>query len=169
MPTLKQLTCHIEHSTSRIPLKEYGTTYSDGSVESYVAIPVSITPSASISIPTPFCIRLDAEGYIAPGLAMFVFIDGVYQCNRNRVGLVWDPPAHGGGKGDHHNKNNDNRKSRQYGKVKGDENEVKDATFRVRQKEERRADGMWVGRPWRFEEFCVGMIMSCPSGWGYEL
>ncbi|EFE34654.1 uncharacterized protein ARB_06417 [Trichophyton benhamiae CBS 112371] len=79
MPTLKQLTCHIEWANCSIPFKEYGVTYRDGSVE--CLIPVQ--PAS-----TPFSIRLTSSGYIAPGLAMFVYMDGVYQCNRNRDDLI---------------------------------------------------------------------------------
>ncbi|KAL9030571.1 MAG: hypothetical protein Q9196_001332 [Gyalolechia fulgens] len=80
MPSLKQLTCYVEWSASGpdLPLQEYGTTYSDGLVETYIAIP---------PVPTPFAIRLKSDGYIAPGLSMFVYIDGVYQCNRGRNNL----------------------------------------------------------------------------------
>ncbi|EFE44153.1 hypothetical protein TRV_01046 [Trichophyton verrucosum HKI 0517] len=79
MPTLKQLTCHIEWANCSIPFKEYGVTYRDGSVECLVPV----QPAS-----TPFSIRLTSSGYIAPGLAMFVYMDGVYQCNRNRDDLI---------------------------------------------------------------------------------
>ncbi|KAL8939056.1 MAG: hypothetical protein Q9216_003563 [Gyalolechia sp. 2 TL-2023] len=80
MPSLKQLTCNIEWtaSGSSLPLQEYGTTYSDGIVETYIVVP---------EVPTPFAIRLKSDGYIAPGLSMFVYIDGEYQCNRGRNNL----------------------------------------------------------------------------------
>ncbi|KAL9005778.1 MAG: hypothetical protein Q9188_001444 [Gyalolechia gomerana] len=80
MPSLKQLTCNVECSAPgpSLPLQEYGTTYSDGLVETYIAVP---------PVPTPFAIRLKSDGYIAPGLSMFVYIDGVYQCNRGRSNL----------------------------------------------------------------------------------
>ncbi|KAL8712454.1 MAG: hypothetical protein Q9220_003302 [cf. Caloplaca sp. 1 TL-2023] len=80
MPTLKQLTCYVEWSASgsSLPLQEYGTIYFDGLVETYVQVP---------PISTPFSIRLKSDGYIAPGLSMFVYIDGEYQCNRGRNNL----------------------------------------------------------------------------------
>ncbi|KAI7578386.1 hypothetical protein KC316_g9894, partial [Hortaea werneckii] len=67
MPKLKQLVCSIELGQNRTPLQEYGARYSDGAVESFVAVP---------DTKIPFCIRLKSEGYIAPGLAAFVFMDG---------------------------------------------------------------------------------------------
>ncbi|EEP76602.1 predicted protein [Uncinocarpus reesii 1704] len=125
MPTLKQLSCHVEWAPTDIPFKEYGVSYSDGIVESYIAIP---------SAPTPFSINLQSHGYIAPGLAMFVFMDGVYQCNRNRDDLIAaEDKAKAKGKG-----------------AKGLP-ASRTVNFRVRQKEEKRAEGRWVGRPWRFE------------------
>lgn len=46
MPTLKQLTCNVEWSASgpSIPLQEYGTTYFDGLVETWIAVPPVSTP-----------------------------------------------------------------------------------------------------------------------------
>ncbi|OAX81686.1 hypothetical protein ACJ72_03971 [Emergomyces africanus] len=120
MPTLKQLSCQIEWAGSNVPFKEYGTTYGDGYVESYIAIPNSSTP---------FSVILRSNGYIAPGLAMFVFMDGVCQCNRNRDDLR--PIA------------SSLETTRKY----------RDISFRVRQREERLPDGSWIGRPWRFERF----------------
>ncbi|KAK2741061.1 hypothetical protein FQN57_005801 [Myotisia sp. PD_48] len=79
MPTLKQLSCHIEWANPSVPFKEYGITYGDGLVECFISIP-------AVSI--PFSIHLQANGYIAPGLAMFVYMDGVYQCNRNRDNIL---------------------------------------------------------------------------------
>lgn len=124
MPTLKQLSCQIEWAGSSVPFKEYGTAYGDGYVESYIAIPNSSTP---------FSINLRSNGYIAPGLAMFVFMDGVYQCNRNRDDL------------------------RPLARPSEAARKFRDIGFRVRQREERLPDGSWVGRPWRFERFQLGM------------
>ncbi|ODH46024.1 hypothetical protein GX48_07884 [Paracoccidioides brasiliensis] len=120
MPTLKQLTCQVEWAGSNVPFKEYGTTYGDGWVESYIAIP---------DAPSPFSINLKSNDYIAPGLAMFVSMDGVYQCNRNRNDLL--PTS----------------KSPEVSRM------YRDVSFRVRQREERLPDGSWIGRPWRFEHF----------------
>ena len=152
MPTLKQLTCHIEHSNSKVPLSEYGTSYSDGVVQTFVAVPSPVNPSSSVPIPAPFAIRLQSNGYIAPGLAMFVFIDGVYQCNRNRDDLVWGSGIFTAGGRDGNNTNGRKENGSRKDGVRG-------VDFRVRQKEERRDDGSWVGRPWRFEEFQTGELL----------
>ncbi|KAL2005252.1 hypothetical protein VTN00DRAFT_2462 [Thermoascus crustaceus] len=118
MPTLKQLTCHVEWPISKTPFREYGVSYGDGVVESHIAIPPG---------PTPFAISLKSKGFISSGLAMFVYIDGVYQCNRNRSNL-------------------------KISETPGDiAQETATVEFRVRQKEERLPNGEWIGRPWRFE------------------
>lgn len=62
---------------------------------------------------------------------MLVFIDGVYQCNRNRKGLITPD-----------------------GTLTPDFYEV---DFRVRQKEERVGTGKFIGRPWRFESLNIGI------------
>lgn len=128
MPTLKDLNCSIELGRSNEKLREHGASYADGVVEAFVAIP-----------PTPknFTIHLISTGYIAPGLAMFVYIDGIYQCNRNRQGLV----------------------------IPDDVNSCNNACvdFRVRQKEERQADGKFMGREWNFEKLNVGSYPPNPK------
>jgi len=131
MPTLKQLTCTIEWSGSNLPLEEYGTTYADGYVETYIAVPES---------PTPFSVHLKSSGYIAPGLAMFVYMDGVYQCNRNRQNLHIP---------------DENSKKKQT-----------EVSFRVRQKEERMPDGGFQGKQWRFEKVNIGLspLFSASAG-----
>ncbi|KAL8722608.1 MAG: hypothetical protein Q9225_000914 [Loekoesia sp. 1 TL-2023] len=117
MPTLKQLTCNVEWSASgpSLPLQEYGTAYSDGLVETYIAIPPVLTV---------FSIRLKSDGYIAPGLSMFVYIDGEYQCNRGRNNLKIPNSTT-----QKHQTNID---------------------FVVRQKEEPIQSGDFIGRQWRF-------------------
>ncbi|KAK5701370.1 hypothetical protein LTR17_022653 [Elasticomyces elasticus] len=117
MPTLKQITCSIELGSSNTKLKEYGARYSDGAVETFVAIPET---------GVPFVIHIESKGYIAPGLAVFVFIDGKYQSNRNKLGL----------------------------KMPGDDIDPKryEVDFMMRQKEEKGADGRFVGREWSFVE-----------------
>lgn len=122
MPTLKQLTCSVDLSPTNVSLREHDTTYGDGFVETYVAIP---------SEPSGFNIHFTSSGYIAPGLAMFVYMDGVYQCNRNRRNLIvpdgLSPGAH------------------------------TEVDFRVRQKEEKAgAPGKFIGREWRFEKLNIG-------------
>ncbi|KAL8693125.1 MAG: hypothetical protein Q9218_001977 [Villophora microphyllina] len=98
-----------------LPLQEYGTVYSDGLVETYIALPPVVTP---------FAIRLRSDGYIAPGLSMFVYIDGEYQVNRGRNSL--QIPS---GTTQKHHTNVD---------------------FVVRQKEESIPGGQFLGRQWMF-------------------
>lgn len=80
MPTLKQLECTIELCDDEkfTPFQEFGTTYGDGLVITHVLIPARSQP---------FSIRLTSNRFIADGLAALLFIDGEYQCNRNRTGL----------------------------------------------------------------------------------
>lgn len=121
MPTLKQLTCSIELGSTSHALKEYGTEYYDGLVETFIAVPTE---------DVNFSIHLTSERYVAPGIAMFVYIDGQYQCNRNRRGLVIpdkDTPAN-------------------YYQV----------DLRVRQKESKQPDGSFIGRSWTFHELNIG-------------
>lgn len=115
MPSLKQLTCSIELGSTHTKVVEYGKDYGDGHVTSYIAV-----PSEEVN----FSIHLTSQGYIAPGLAMFVYMDGQYQCNRNRRGL--QVPA------------------------KGISNEQVEVDLRVRQKESKQADGSFLGRDWTF-------------------
>ncbi|OJD29830.1 zinc finger zz-type protein [Diplodia corticola] len=128
MPTLKQLTCTLEKEPSRSPLKEFSTNYSDGFVEAYVAVPEQRTG---------FSLNLRSNGYIAPGLAIFVYIDGVYQCNRHRQGLI--PPD---------------------GTIPSDFYEV---NFRVSQKEEKIAKGQFVGRAWSFDSLNIATADKAPN------
>jgi hypothetical protein len=121
MPSLKDLHCFIELPGSMNKLEEFGTSYSDGCVEAFVAVP---------SEPQPFALRLTSSNFIAPGLAMYVFIDGVYQCNRNRQGLKLRKPP--------------DRKSL--------------IDFCVRQKEEKQSDGTMIARDWRFEKLNIGQL-----------
>ena len=83
MPHHSLLSCFVEIGESTTRLREYGTTYQDRTCETYVAIP---------SKPTPFSIRLMTESYVAPGIAVYVFIDGVYQTNRNKRGATHEKP-----------------------------------------------------------------------------
>lgn len=121
MPSLKQLNCSIELGNANVKLEEYGTVYSDG----YVGTIVSV-PEEEIN----FTIHLTSDGYIAPGIAMFVYIDGQYQCNRNRRGLIvpeeQTPP------------------------------ELFQVDLRVRQKETKQADTTFHGRAWSFHALNTG-------------
>jgi hypothetical protein len=124
MPAHGLLSCSIELGDTNLRLREYGTTYANKTAETFVAIP---------SQPTPFGIRFNTHGYIAPGLAIFVFIDGVYQTNRNKRGLkqpsINDPTA---------------------------------ANFQVRlgQKEDLLRDGRVIARGWWFEKLNIGMLFT---------
>lgn len=121
MPTLKQISCSIEIGTSNAKLKEYGTRYSDGHVETFIAV-----PRADIC----FTVHLRSEGYIAPGLAFFTFMDGQYQCNRNRVCL----------------------------KLPGEgvTPSAYETEFRLRQKEEKTGSGSFTVREWTFAKLDRG-------------
>ena len=121
MPTLKQLSCVIERGNTKVPFSEYGTSYGDGLVETHIAVPEH---------PQRFAVRLTSRGYIAEGLAMIVFMDGVYQCNRNRTGLRPFTP--------------------------GADHSETDVAFRVRQKETSDGNGKFVGRSWRFDKHNIG-------------
>ncbi|KAL9086726.1 MAG: hypothetical protein Q9159_004021 [Coniocarpon cinnabarinum] len=127
MPTLRQLTCHVEKSPSNIALREYNTIYSDGVVSTFVGIP---------SAPTNFSIHLTSSGFIAEGLAMFVFIDGVAQCNRNRCDLL--PPGPG---------------------VPDRDINI---NLRVRQKEVANSDGQLAGHAWRFDKLNTAAADKVP-------
>lgn len=102
--------------------------YSDGGVEAYVAVPETNLP---------FHIRVLSDGYIAPGLAAYVFIDGVYQCNRNRQKLKF--PGEG---------------------VLPSEYEV---DMKLRQKEEKSPAGMFVAREWSFAQLQKGTNTRQPG------
>lgn len=114
-------------------MKEYGTRYGDGHVETFVAV-----PSEEVN----FSIHLTSERYIAPGLAMFVYIDGLYQCNRNRGNLVVpeeETPKH-------------------YYQVE----------FRVRQQEEKQrkqSDGTFLARDWTFHALDLGTYIHGRGDW----
>lgn len=116
MPTLKQIKCSIELGPGHVKLKEYGTKYGDGNVQTFIAVP---------DTDIPFTVHIQTEGYIAPGLAFYVFMDGEYQCNRNRVGLKLPGAA-----------------------VDVTEYETE---FRMRQKEEKNSYGSYVARDWSFK------------------
>ncbi|EXJ69629.1 uncharacterized protein A1O5_07665 [Cladophialophora psammophila CBS 110553] len=121
MPTLKDLVCHVQWADTGSPFPEYGTVYGDGVVEAYIAIPTH---------PQVFTIRLTSRKFIYDGLAMVVFIDGNYQCNRNRVNLQ---PA------------------------KKNLPEIRtNIDFLVRQKEKPMGDGTYMGRQWRFDDCNLG-------------
>ncbi len=119
MPLLKDLMCSIELSESQKSLQEFGTVYGDGVVETFVPVPRR---------PQAFSVHLTSTKFIAPGLSIFVFVDGIYQCNRNRRGL----------------------------EVRTGSDSRSLVDFRVRQKEERQKDGSMIARQWNFDELDTG-------------
>ncbi|KAF2799137.1 hypothetical protein K505DRAFT_78570 [Melanomma pulvis-pyrius CBS 109.77] len=131
MPSLKGLTCSIELAQTKKPLQEYGTIYNDGFVETFVAVP---------SKSKPFTVHLTSSDIIAEGLAMYVFIDGIYQCNRNRQNLKHDPLD-----------------PRSF------------VDFRVRQKEEKQADGTMIAREWVFEKLNIDSADSAPDTCSFDI
>ena len=122
MPTLKGLTCQIRWADTNAPFKEHGTCYGDGLVETFIAVPDK---------PQPFNILITSKVFIYEGLAAVVYMDGVYQANRNRVNLV--PPKKGVPRG------------------------RTDISFTIRQKEKTTGDGTYIGRSWRFDNHNIGM------------
>ena len=71
------------------------------------------------------------------GLAMFVYMDGEYQCNRNRRNLRIP---------------DENTRPRQT-----------EIDFRVRQKEELQPDGTFCGQQWKFRELNIGLESYAPA------
>lgn len=127
MPSLKDLSCSIELGQSQQKLQEHGKEYGDGHVETFVAVPTEATP---------FAVRLTSSAYIAEGLAMYVFIDGIYQCNRNRQGL---------------------KNLRNSGKPLDSQTLV---DFTVRQKEHKLKNGDIIAREWKFEKLNISKIFE---------
>jgi hypothetical protein len=121
MPRLRQITCQVEWPDTGLKFEEYGTVYGDGLVETFIAVPDK---------PQPFSIHLTSKGYIAEGLAMLVYMDGEYQCNRNRLHLK--PPE------------------------KAQARDRTDVDFRLRQKEKTIGGGTFIGRDWRFDSHNIG-------------
>ncbi|KAL1979339.1 hypothetical protein VTN96DRAFT_6189 [Rasamsonia emersonii] len=134
MPTLQNLICHVEQiGTEKSPFNEYAVSYGDRVVESYIAVP----PGS-----TPFAISLKSNCFIFEGLSMFVFIDGLYQCNRNRCGLSLPDAC----------------------AVTSDASQRRASVeFRVRQKEEYLPTGECVGKAWSFAPLDTVHTTSCAS------
>jgi hypothetical protein len=113
MPSIKGIQCSIELEGSNLCLREYETLWVEDAVECYVAIP---------NAPTNFTLHLSA----------FVYIDGVFQCNRYKRGLL--PRARDG--------------SLEKSKV----------DLRFKQKEEPLQGGRMLAHPWRFERLNIGKL-----------
>ena len=80
MPTLNHVTSTVRLANALDePVPEYATAYSDRAVSAYIAIPQHRSW---------FEIHLDSDGYVAPGLAAFVYVDGTYAGNKNAVGFA---------------------------------------------------------------------------------
>lgn len=125
MPTLKQITASLELGPNGAKLKEYGHRYTDGGVEAFIAVPET---------DLPFHIHVTSTGYIAPGLAAYVYMDGEYQCNRNRQRLQIPAPG---------------MASKEF-----------EVDFNMRQKEEKSADGLFVAREWTFAKLKTGELSA---------
>ena len=127
MPKLKQLDCSLQIGPSDTPLKEYGAQYRDGYVETFIPVP---------DTDLPFTISLKTDGYIAPGLGVWVFMDGQYQCNKNKMGFKM--PGRG---------------------VEPRDNET---TFHLRQKEDKTSTpNNFVVRDWTFAKLNRGDCHEC--------
>ncbi|KAH6638052.1 hypothetical protein C7974DRAFT_451264 [Boeremia exigua] len=126
MPLLKDLNCSIELSGEPEPLQELGTVYGDACVETFIPVPKK---------QQAFTVHLSSNNFIAPGIAMYVFIDGIYQCNRNRQDMKLRTPP--------------------------DRRSLVD--FRVRQKEEMQKDGSMIAREWTFEKLDHALADSAPN------
>ncbi|KAK7542823.1 uncharacterized protein J3D65DRAFT_230369 [Phyllosticta citribraziliensis] len=122
MPKLKQIECSIALPPYHKLLDEIRPGYTDGCVETFVAIPDE---------PSAFNIHVTSEGFIAPGLAVFVFIDGVYQCMRFRADLIEEHPPY----------------------TRREDTEI---DFLFRQKEEKIQGERFLGREWRFDKLNIG-------------
>ncbi|KAM0718506.1 hypothetical protein Q7P37_005576 [Cladosporium fusiforme] len=127
MPTLGHLSCNILLPPTDTPLPTYKHKYLDSSVSAYVPVPNIPILHAAPS----FNIQLRSNAWIAPGLAAFVYIDGVYHCNRSKRAPDIGTP---GGSG---------------------------VEIRLRQREDKMAgprgqsSGDFVGREWRWVELGV--------------
>lgn len=122
MPRLQNLICQIEWSGANIPLQESHTEYYENVVETLVAIP---------DTSTPFSIHLTSKGNTLPGLAMFVYMNNKYQCNRNRTNLILPRT--------------------------GTDEKAAEINFRVRQKETSLPDETFEVEPWSFKRSETGM------------
>lgn len=115
MPTDHFITCRVE--LAEVPFPEHKKVRRDRSVKCYIATPET---------DHPFTIHVTSRDPNGQGLAVFVFIDGVYQCNRN---APIDTKASKSGIA---------------------------AEFRLRQKEEKMSDGSFIGREWSFAQLIEG-------------
>lgn len=88
MPTLQNITCHVEDANNGlVPFREHTIKYADSAVECRIDLP---------SEPARFAINLVSNKFIFEGISFFVFIDGRYQCNRSQCGLTFNPNSETG-------------------------------------------------------------------------
>lgn len=124
MPKLNGFESYIKLAGSGLRLKEYDTFWASNVVECFVAIP---------NQRAAFAIYLSCNAYFSPGIAAYIFIDGVYQCNRMRRLL---PPV-----------------TKPDGTV---ENSQVDLTFKAK---EHYLDGQrQISHPWSFEKLNIGVL-----------
>jgi len=123
MPSLGTLECHVELAETGLQLNEYDTFWASNAVECYIIIP---------NQPSPFQIRLSATGYFSPSLSAFVYIDGVFQCNRFKRGLL--PPTNGSNL------------------------EESRVDFKFKSKDYTLQGGRMISHPWRFEKLNIGVL-----------
>lgn len=123
--------------------KEVGTTYGDGIVETYIPIPSNK--------PQRFYVHVRSKGFIYEGLAVVVFVDGVYQCNRNRLNLT-KPKTGQASK-------SSEIPVHKSGPRKGKSVNLTEIDFNLRQ-EEKQLDSQeyFLGSDWRFDDFNAGKL-----------
>lgn len=119
--------CYIEAGLNQQRRAEFATTYGDRTVGCYICAPPD---------DLAFCVHFTADTSLGPGLAIFVFIDGQYQANRNVTGLGNTATAAPSSKMD----------------------------LRIRQKEETASNGSFMtGREWRFSTLPTGGCQCLPQ------
>jgi hypothetical protein len=124
MPKLKNLSCQVQWAKTGVPFTEHALVYGDGVAECYITVPKH---------PQPFRIQLKSTAFIHEGLAAFVYIDGKYQSNRNRVNLL--------------------------APKKGRPSDRTEINFILRQKEQPLGDELYLGREWRFDDHNIGNFL----------
>lgn len=167
MPKLKQLTCTVEHSSSNEQFDEYQIAYSDGVVETYIAVPDTAVP---------FSVHLRSNGYIAPGLSMFVFVSTLTRCYSIQheyyepdecasITVVFNIASLSVTLTDVSRIQMDGvyqcNRNRQNLIIPGFDTHKKqtEINFRVRQKEESLEDGTFQGKAWKFEKVKIGSLL----------
>lgn len=139
MPKLGALTASILLPPTDAKLPEYKRVYRDSSVSCFVPVPnIPILHSAP-----SFGVEVKSDSWIAPGISVFVFIDGVYQCNRNKR----TPPQ--GSEGGSGMSIRLRQKEEKYGTGSGQQPAVSRADF--------------VARNWKWVELDIGTLSPFPS------